>query len=62
MLVHILFGNILLLMAVNSCSKSQTNNGPAEASEKKILVFAKTNGYHHESIADGLVAIQKLGK
>jgi type 1 glutamine amidotransferase len=29
--------------------------------EKRILVFAKTNGFHHESIADGIVAIQKLG-
>jgi cytochrome c len=27
----------------------------------RLLVFAKTAGYHHESIADGLVAIQKLG-
>lgn len=28
----------------------------------RILVFAKTLGYHHASIANGLVAIQKLGK
>jgi type 1 glutamine amidotransferase len=27
----------------------------------KILVFAKTAGYHHESIGTGLLAIQKLG-
>ena len=50
-------------MTLSACSKSQTNNAPAEvAREEKVLVFAKTNGYHHESIADGLVAIQKLGK
>ena len=27
----------------------------------KILVFSKTAGFHHESIADGNAAIQKLG-
>ena len=27
----------------------------------KILVFAKTTGFHHNSIAVGLIAIQKLG-
>ena len=63
MLAHILFKKIFLLMALAAGITLQTNNGSAEAAkEKKILVFAKTNGYHHESIADGLVAIQKLGK
>src|SRR5947207_2759558 len=27
----------------------------------RVLVFAKTAGYHHESISNGLAAIQKLG-
>jgi hypothetical protein len=27
----------------------------------KILVFSKTVGYHHESIANGIIAIEKLG-
>jgi uncharacterized protein len=27
----------------------------------KVLVFSKTAGYHHQSIANGIVAIQKLG-
>ena len=27
----------------------------------RVLVFCKTAGYHHESIANGIVAIQKLG-
>jgi len=27
----------------------------------RILVFSKTAGFHHESIADGNIAIQKLG-
>jgi len=35
---------------------------PALAKPKpKVLVFCKTAGYHHESIANGIVAIQKLG-
>jgi type 1 glutamine amidotransferase len=29
--------------------------------EKRLLVFAKTVKYHHQSIAAGLIAIQKLG-
>jgi type 1 glutamine amidotransferase len=30
--------------------------------EDKVLVFSKTAGYHHESIAAGIKAIEKLGK
>ena len=29
---------------------------------RKILVFTKTKGYHHESIPAGVAAIEKLGK
>ena len=29
--------------------------------QPRVLVFARTVGYHHASIADGLIAIQKLG-
>jgi type 1 glutamine amidotransferase len=28
----------------------------------KVLVFCKTAGFHHQSIANGIVAIQKLGE
>ena len=38
------------------------NISPASAKPKpKVLVFCKTAGYHHSSIAVGIVAIQKLG-
>ena len=37
-----------------SCSNNRSG-------KPKILVFSKTAGYHHESIADGNTAIQKLG-
>ncbi|MHC0441979.1 ThuA domain-containing protein [Flavobacterium sp. 3-210] len=29
--------------------------------EKKVLIFSKTNGFRHESIAAGIAAIKKLG-
>ena len=45
---------ITILILVFSCSKKRSGNA-------RILVFSKTAGYHHESIADGNVAIQKLG-
>ena len=48
--------NLLLLtivLLIFSCSKHE--------GKAKILVFSKTAGYHHESIADGNLAIQKLG-
>src|ERR1700730_4809941 len=32
------------------------------ANVPKVLVFTKTAGYHHSSIADGIVAIQKVGR
>src|ERR1700676_4585655 len=32
------------------------------AGTPKVLVFTKTAGYHHASIADGIIAIQKLGR
>jgi type 1 glutamine amidotransferase len=32
-----------------------------EKKSKHVLVYAKTRGFHHASIAAGLVAIQKLG-
>ena len=46
----LLFTIVLLIF---SCSKQE--------GKSKILVFSKTAGYHHESIAEGNVAIQKLG-
>ena len=35
--------------------------GEAWAQNPKVLIFCKTAGYHHNSIAAGIVAIQKLG-
>jgi type 1 glutamine amidotransferase len=44
--------SILLMALLVSFNKKQD----------KVLVFSKTAGYHHESIAAGIKAIQKLGK
>lgn len=41
------------IVFVISCSR--------RSGKPKILVFSKTVGFHHESIADGNAAIQKLG-
>ncbi|MFT4016783.1 MAG: ThuA domain-containing protein [Agriterribacter sp.] len=38
-----------------SCTNKRSGN-------PKVLVFSKTAGYHHESIAKGIPAIEKLGK
>ena len=45
---------ISIILFTFSCSKKR-------ADKPRILVFSKTAGYHHESIAAGNVAIQKLG-
>lgn len=33
-----------------------------DADSRKVLLFVKTKGYHHESITEGIAAIEKLGK
>ncbi len=45
---------LAIAVLIFSCSKKRSGN-------PKILVFSKTMGFHHESIADGNKAIQNLG-
>lgn len=40
---------------MTSCSKKRKG-------DPRVLVFSKTEGFHHASIPDGIKAIQKLGK
>jgi glucose/arabinose dehydrogenase/cytochrome c551/c552/type 1 glutamine amidotransferase len=47
---------IFLLTSLVWISCSHKRQGKA-----RVLVFSKTQGYHHESISDGIAAIQKLG-
>jgi glucose/arabinose dehydrogenase/cytochrome c551/c552 len=48
---------LLLGLIASVCFWSCTG----KASKPKILVFSKTAGYHHESIPQGIAALQKLG-
>lgn len=50
----------LVFILLNSCSavKPVEQNGAPGAS---ILVFYKTSGFYHESIPDGIAALQQLG-
>jgi type 1 glutamine amidotransferase len=50
-------GSILLM----SCA-SHNEPWPEIFAKPKVLIFCKTNGYHHASIAAGTAAIQKLGE
>lgn len=51
---------LFLYIMIQSCS---TANMPGEShpAPAAILVFYKTAGFHHQSIPDGIAAIQKLG-
>ncbi len=51
----VLFVAVLLLITAFS-------GRPAPAKGRKLLVFCKTAGYHHASIAAGIRAIDSLGK
>jgi cytochrome c len=45
------------VVLLNSCHQKTTIQ-----QEKRVLVFFKTQGFYHNSIPDGVAAIQKLGK
>ncbi|HMK20280.1 MAG TPA: ThuA domain-containing protein [Chitinophagaceae bacterium] len=53
-----IFFSSLICILLSSCKDESTGS----ISGKRILVFAKTNGFHHSSIPNGKAAIQKLGK
>jgi cytochrome c len=44
---------LVALVLLSSCNKRSGN--------PKVLVFSKTAGFYHESIVDGIAAIQKMG-
>jgi len=43
-------------------TSATTRSWPEIFTRPKVLIFCKTNGYHHASIAAGTVAIKKLGE
>jgi type 1 glutamine amidotransferase len=58
---------LTLLFFINSCKifekkiETKTIKIVKENSEKKILVFSKTNGWRHKSIPNGIEALKKIG-
>ena len=52
---------VLVFLSFTTCSKSpSSSNNPM--SQDRVLVFSKTTGFRHDSIADGIAAIQQLGR
>ncbi|MBN3584148.1 ThuA domain-containing protein [Algoriphagus aestuarii] len=51
--------NLLLLVVLVSLGTWSCKN--KRSGTPKVLVFSKTAGFHHESIPNGIAAIQKLG-
>ncbi|KAA9372933.1 ThuA domain-containing protein, partial [Microbispora cellulosiformans] len=43
-------------------SVPQTGAASAAAPDFKVLVFSKTTGFRHDSIPEGIAAVQKLGQ
>jgi len=48
------FLSILIIFLFTACNNKRSD-------EPKVLVFSKTAGFYHESIPDGIAALQKLG-
>ena len=51
---------LCLVFSMPLVNASGPHPDPA-SSKPKVLIFSKTNGYHHASIATGIEAIKKLG-
>jgi type 1 glutamine amidotransferase len=60
------FSRLLAILAFLTTSllltSATTRSWPEIFTRPKVLIFCKTNGYHHASIAAGTVAIKKLGE
>lgn len=52
---------IFLFFALISVSFQSSSTKDGEKKVKKVLLFSKTNGFRHESIATGIAAIRKIG-
>lgn len=49
------------LLLLSACSMPGNGQPAAEAPAFRVLVFSRTVGYRHDSIPDGVAAIQELG-
>jgi type 1 glutamine amidotransferase len=56
----------IALVVVIVCCFTRCSNSPATqpntVAQDKVLVFSKTTGFRHDSIPDGIAAIQQLGR
>lgn len=52
---------LLLFTSIVLVSFCSNRNEPMVLKQTNVLVFSKTNGYRHESIETGILAIRKLG-
>ena len=56
----------IALLIVVVCCFTRCSNSPTTQSntttQDKVLVFSKTTGFRHDSIPDGIAAIQQLGR
>lgn len=52
----------LLIPASAVTPANSADSGSSGRSSFRVLVFSKTTGFRHDSIPDGIVAIQKLGR
>jgi hypothetical protein len=55
---HIIYFSLACYVFILSCKEESAGS----KSGQRVLVFAKTAGFRHSSIANGKAAIQKLGK
>src|SRR5437868_8605309 len=52
---------VVIVCCCTRCSNSPTTQ-PNTTTQDKVLVFSKTTGFRHDSIPDGIAAIQQLGR
>src|SRR4051794_37356767 len=57
-----LLATVSLFSIFYACKSTKTSQAAVATGPKsKVLVFTKTAGFYHNSIPDGVAAIQKLG-
>jgi cytochrome c len=65
LLVPMLLAGSILIWSCGQNTNASADPGSAAAGQQdngqRVLVFSKTKGYYHESIPDGVAAVQKLG-
>lgn len=58
----LILASVITGMAGSCQQQAPGKDNNRDTNPDRILVFTKTAGYYHESIPDGIAALQKLGK